>query len=249
MARLALADRDLGFTEAVIFDKDGTLCHSQSYLHDLAQARVEEAMALAQGSAGLRQLLERISGIHGGHLDPAGCTSVASRHDNLIAIASALSSEGHSWHQGRRWAEQALATADLRLGPLKCRRTPPTTGLTDLLQRLRHRGVRIAVLSNDREASLESFLVRHGLRDLVDAVRGSDAPPHKPDPQAALLLCRQLGCQPETTGLVGDAADDLQVASEAGLAWSLAYTGGWRPEPILTGSHGHLNDWSQLVAR
>ena len=80
-------------------------------------------------------------------------------------------------------------------------------------------------------------------------MRGSDAPPHKPDPQAALLLCRQLGCRPETTGLVGDAADDLQVASEAGLAWSLAYTGGWRPEPVLTGSHGHLNDWSLLVAR
>ena len=249
MARLALADRDLGLTEAVIFDKDGTLCHSQSYLLELALARVDEAVALAQGSPGLRQLLERISGIHRGLLDPAGSTAVASRHDNLIAIASALSSEGRSWFQGRCWAEQALATADARLGPGKWRRTPPTDGIIDLLQRLRSRGVRIAVLSNDREASLESFLVQHGLRDLVDAVRGSDATPHKPDPQAALLLCRQLGCRAEATGLVGDAADDLQVATDAGLAWSLAYTGGWQPEPVLAGSHGHLNDWSQLVAR
>lgn len=249
MARLALADRDLGFTEAVIFDKDGTLCQSQAYLLELARARVDEAMALAQGNQGLRQLLERISGIHGGHLDPAGSTAVASRHDNLIALASALSSEGHSWFHGRCWAEQALAAADARLDPLKWRRTPPTDGLRDLLQRLRSRGVRIAVLSNDREASLESFLLHHGLRNLVDAVRGCDLPPHKPDPEAALLLCRQLACRPEATGLVGDAADDLQVAAEAGLAWSLAYTGGWQPEPVLAGSHGHLNDWSQLVAR
>jgi phosphoglycolate phosphatase len=207
LARLALADRDLGFTEAVIFDKDGTLCQSQAYLLELARARVDEAMALAQGNQGLRQLLERISGIHGGHLDPAGSTAVASRHDNLIALASALSSEGHSWFHGRCWAEQALAAADARLDPLKWRRTPPTDGLRDLLQRLRSRGVRIAVLS------------------------------------------RQLACRPEATGLVGDAADDLQVAAEAGLAWSLAYTGGWQPEPVLAGSHGHLNDWRQLVAR
>lgn len=249
MAHLALAERDLGPTEAVIFDKDGTLCHSQSYLLELAQARLSHALALTGGPQRLRPLLERISGIRDGHLDPAGATAVASRHDNMIAIASALCSEGCSWHQGRLWAGQALAAADAELAPRKWQRTPPTAGVAPLLRRLRSRGIRIAVLSNDLEASLEAFLNGHGLRSLVDVVRGSDAPPHKPDPQAALLLCRLLGCRPEATGLVGDAADDLQVAADAGLAWSLAYTGAWQPAPALSGSHGHLNDWSLLVAR
>lgn len=249
MAHLALAERDLGPTEAVIFDKDGTLCHSQDYLLALALARVNHAMTLTGGGPRLRALLEHISGVRAGHLDPAGSTAVASRHDNLISIAAALCSEGFSWHQARHWAEQALAAADAQLAPQKCRRTPPTAGLTALLERLRSRGVRIAVLSNDQNASLEAFLSGHGLRALVDVVRGSDTPPHKPDPEAALLICRQLGCRPEATGLVGDAADDLQVAATAGLAWSLAYTGAWQPAPTLIGSHGHLNDWSLLVAR
>lgn len=249
MAHLALAERNLGPTEAVIFDKDGTLCHSQAYLHELALARVNHAMALADGSPALRLLLEHISGVWDGDLDPAGSTAVASRHDNLIAVASALCSEGRSWHEARHWAEQALAAADAQLAPQKWRRTPPTPGLATLLQRLRARGVRIAVLSNDLDASLEAFLKGHRLHALVDVVRGSDAPPHKPDPEAALLVCRLLGCRPEATGLVGDAVDDLQLAAAAGLAWSLAYTGAWQPAPTLTGSHGHLNDWSLLVAR
>lgn len=249
MVHLALAEQDLGPTEAVIFDKDGTLCQSQGYLLELAMARVNHAMELAQGSARLRSLLERISGLRQGHLDPAGSTAVASRHDNLISIASALCSEGCSWHQARLWAEQALAAADAQLASDKWRRTPPTAGLALLLQRLRASGVRIAVLSNDQNASLEAFLQGHNLRALVDVVRGSDVPPHKPDPDSALLLCRQLGCRPGATGLVGDASDDMQLAAAAGLAWSLAYTGGWQPAPRLTGSHGHLNDWSQLVAR
>jgi phosphoglycolate phosphatase len=249
LAHLALAERDLGQTEAVIFDKDGTLCHSQAYLHELALARVNHAMTLAGGSPRLRTLLEHISGVRDGQLDPAGSTAVASRHDNLISMAAALCSEGCSWHQARHWAERALAAADAQLAPQKWQRTPPTAGLTALLERLRFRGVRIAVLSNDQNASLEAFLSGHGLRALVDVVRGSDNPPHKPDPAAALLLCRQLGCRPEATGLVGDATDDLQVAATAGLAWSLAYTGGWQPAPVLSGSHGHLSDWSLLVAR
>ena len=51
--------------------------------------------------------------------------------------------------------------------------------------------------------------------------------------------------QPQRCGLIGDAADDLAMAQGAGLAWSLAFTGGWSAPLMLEGSHGSFATWSQ----
>ena len=44
MAHLKLKDRNLGSFQGVLFDKDGTLSHSEPRLIELADARINEAL-------------------------------------------------------------------------------------------------------------------------------------------------------------------------------------------------------------
>lgn len=229
----------------MLFDKDGTLCRSDGYLCALALARAQFCVELC-GDPQLQQPLLQAYGLRHQQLDPAGCTAVASRDDNLISTATVLAAAGHSWSQSRQWAEQALRLADAQLGERKAQLTPPLAGLETALETLQQRGVVLAVISSDRGPSIEAFLEAHGLRHWFKAVHGCERRPRKPDPAAALTLCQELGVEPQRCGLIGDSADDLAMAAGAQLGWSLAFTGGWsRPLP-LQGSHGAIACWSEL---
>tara|TARA_B100002019_G_scaffold234099_1_gene208256 strand:+ start:422 stop:1120 length:699 start_codon:yes stop_codon:yes gene_type:complete len=228
----------------VLFDKDGTLCRSDGFLSALAQAR---ALCCAEltGEPSITEPLLMAYGLRNGQLDPSGSTAVASRHDNLISTATVLAAAGHSWGQARQWAQAALDQADAQLAGSKAQRTPPLAGLTPVLERWHQQGLKLAVISSDLGPSLEAFLRAHGLRHLFCAVHGAERSPRKPDPAAALALCQELGVEPQRCGLIGDAADDLAMAKGAGLAWSLAFTGGWSEPLTLAGSHGSFANWAQ----
>ena len=80
--------------DAVLFDKDGTLSHSEAMLQALATARVECCLALAglearsaEGHRELKDLLERAYGLRANGIHPGGITAVAARDHNLIATA------------------------------------------------------------------------------------------------------------------------------------------------------------------
>ncbi|MEN9878961.1 MAG: hypothetical protein RLZZ158_2000 [Cyanobacteriota bacterium] len=231
---------------AVLFDKDGTLCRSDSYLFALAQARASYCAQLA-ADASLEALLLRAYGVTATGLRCDGATAVASRHDNLISTATVLAAAGHSWGQARHWASEALQQADRQWADRKPQLTPPTPGLYSLLERLQAADLQLAIISSDLGDNLEAFLAEYQLRHYFQAVHGADRPLAKPNPAAAQALCQELGLAPAQCGIIGDAQDDLTMAAAAGLGWSLAYTGGWDPAPVLTGSHGHIQHWDQLA--
>ncbi|CAN5306572.1 phosphoglycolate phosphatase [soil metagenome] len=91
------------------------------------------------------------------------------------------------------------------------------TGILPLLERIRARGFRTAVLSNKPHAMSESTCREMGLSELIECVIGENSPsvPRKPDPTGLRLIIEKLGGGPAV--LVGDGLPDGQVAAAAGI--------------------------------
>ncbi|MFO0038886.1 MAG: HAD family hydrolase [Synechococcaceae cyanobacterium] len=258
MAHLLLQGLPLGppgwEIEAVLFDKDGTMSHSEPMLEALAQERIRTCLRLTEAHLGeapqrgheLQELLSRAYGIRQGRIDPAGITAVASRDHNLIATATALTQMGLGWPDALAISEQVFALTDGLHGEGAGQRPQPTAGLASLLASLRHAGIGCAVISNDHEAGIRAFLAAHGFQDRFQGLWSADHRPAKPNPGAVHALCRELGVEPSRCALVGDADSDLRMAAGAGVPVVLGYRGGWRELPPLREDVPHLHHWDEL---
>ncbi|WP_406007551.1 HAD family hydrolase [Streptomyces sp. NBC_00637] len=91
-------------------------------------------------------------------------------------------------------------------------------GVPELLSRLRDEGLRIAICTSKIRASALELLEPAGLVDAFDAVvcHGM-APRGKPHPDLALLAARSVGIAPRRCVVVGDAVDDMRMATAAGM--------------------------------
>jgi phosphoglycolate phosphatase len=88
------------------------------------------------------------------------------------------------------------------------------TGVPELMGQLKGMGLRLGILT--RSCSEYTNAALGGLLDLFDSVscRELDAP-SKPDPQALLLVCEEMGTKPRHTVLVGDHVMDAVCADLA----------------------------------
>ncbi len=240
--------------EAVLFDKDGTLSHSEPLLASLARARLQHCLGLL-GLAGepserqrhLSDLLRRAYGLHPEGVDPGGALAVAPREHNLISTATALAQSGIDWPEAQAIAEEAFARAESIEHTPQSHPIPlPTAGLAPLLARLRGAGVQCAVISNDEEAGIRAFLEGHGIAAHFAAVRSAGQLPRKPDPAAVLDLCAELGVSPGRSALIGDSNSDLRMARHAGVAVVLAYGAGWLRPPELDPSFPRIGHWDEV---
>lgn len=258
MAHLLLRGVPLGppgwELEAVLFDKDGTMSHSEPMLEGLAQERLHLCLQLAMPHLGtsaeaaehLHDLLCRAYGLRTGRIDPAGITAVASRDHNLIATATTLTQVGLGWPDALAISEEVFARTDALHGQGTGHRPMPTAGLIPLLEALRQEGIACAVISNDHETGIREFLAAHGIQDHVQGLWSADHRPAKPDPRAVHALCAALGVEPGRCALVGDADSDLRMAQGAGVPVVLGYRGGWREPPVLREQGHRLAHWTDL---
>ena len=97
-------------------------------------------------------------------------------------------------------------------------RTAPYPGIPEMLAALAERDIPMAVCSNKPH----DFTVRY-VRDYFDqwefaTIMGqNDHFPAKPDPAAALEICRRLDIPPAAFLFVGDSAVDMKTALSAGM--------------------------------
>lgn len=257
MAHLKLKDRALGSVQGVLFDKDGTLSHSEPRLIELADARIEEAgrQFSSQGASAtvlqeLDDLLARTYGRCEGGVIPDGTLAVASRHHNLLSTATVFCQMNLSWPQSLILAQEVFDHVDRHRQTLHPDGDPiellPDAGR--LLRELSAAGIICAVISNDTTEGIENFLHQHHLNDCISGLWSADHHPAKPDPGAVEGLCSQLGLTVENCALIGDADTDLLMARQAGIGLTLGYLAGWHREPTLT-AHEHLiSHWSELTA-
>jgi len=242
--------------KAVLFDKDGTMSHSEPMLLALAAARIDlclqRAAPLLSGPERqneLADLLTRAYGVMPAGVDPAGITAVASRDHNLIATATALVQVGLGWPDALALSERVFSLSDGLHGQRSEHRPQPTEGLGLLVASLAGAGVACAVISNDHSEGISAFLEAHRLDQHFQGHWSADHRPGKPDPGAVHGLCSTLGVDPQDCALIGDANSDLRMGRAAGVPVVLGYRAGWRIPPPLDAGVPFLEHWGELEVK
>lgn len=95
--------------------------------------------------------------------------------------------------------------------------TKPYEGIPEVLDALKERGAKLAVLSNKFDAAVGQVIAEH-FPGVFDIARGEcEEIPRKPDPAGLRMVMRQLGVAPERVAYVGDSVTDVRTALNAGV--------------------------------
>lgn len=116
--------------------------------------------------------------------------------------------------------------------------TGPYPGITEMLQRLKARGKRLAVVSNKFDAATKE-LIAHFFGNLVEVAIGENEAQgvrKKPAPDTVNEALRQLGVGKEHAVYVGDSDVDLQTAANSDLP-CISVLWGFRDRDFLA-AHG-----------
>lgn len=98
--------------------------------------------------------------------------------------------------------------------------------LAPLLGRLRARGLRIGLATNDAEAPARAHLGAHDLTELFDFIAGSDSGHGgKPAPGQLFAFSTVTGIDPSRVVMVGDSPHDLEAGRRAGMHTVAVLTG------------------------
>jgi phosphoglycolate phosphatase len=91
-------------------------------------------------------------------------------------------------------------------------------GVSDGLDAMRAKGLRLACVTNKPQAFADPLLERCGLREAFELVLGGDAlPAKKPDPLPLLHAARHFGVVPAEVVAIGDSINDALAARAAGM--------------------------------
>lgn len=115
--------------------------------------------------------------------------------------------------------------------------TQPYEGINELLQELKNRGCKMAVVSNKMMAATQE-LVEHFFPEIEVAMGENEAAGirRKPAPDMVLEALRRLGVEAETAVYVGDSDVDIQTAKNAGIP-CISVLWGFRDKDFLL-EHG-----------
>lgn len=118
--------------------------------------------------------------------------------------------------------------------------TYPYHGVTELIDALYEKGIKLAVVTNKPEATANQ-LITHFFPNRFSCVCGGRAGAIlKPDPTDTLEVIRKLGASPETTAFIGDTSVDIETGKNVGVAISVGVSWGFRNREELIASGADL---------
>ncbi|HBR00688.1 MULTISPECIES: HAD family hydrolase [unclassified Roseofilum] len=229
MVTVVCHDRQFENISAILFDKDGTLAHSEPYLRHLAQRR---ARLIDAQIPGVGEPLLMAFGVDEQGFNPAGLTAVGSRQENKIAAAAYVAETGRCWLESLEIINQAFQEAD-RVMQNKAKETVVLPGVAEVFDRLRRSHLKLGVVSSDIRENIEKFLDFYQLSDYIQIIQGAEPHLTKPNPQVFWSACEQLGVSPQEVLMVGDAPGDFTMARNAQAAGSIGVAWGWSRRPNL----------------
>lgn len=200
---LAIAARRFAAVAGLVFDMGDVLFDATDWRRRLLQ--VLQRMGLHAGYRSLFELWDRdyLDAVHRGERDYAEAFVAFLRHagltngqvDEVVAVSQQI----------KRQCE-----AEVR----------PFPGVRETLERLRSRGLRMAVLSDSESpaTAIAARLQKLGLGDFFATVVSSvDLRRTKPHPLGYLTAVERLGLRPDQAAFVGHDADELIGARRCGL--------------------------------
>lgn len=114
-------------------------------------------------------------------------------------------------------------------------KTKPYDGIPAMLEALREKGLRLAVLSNKPDV-FTKLMVEHFFPGVFASVAGAkEGVPIKPDPAAALAIVRDFGLEPADFMYLGDTNTDMKTGLAAGM-FTIGVSWGFRPVAELEGA-------------
>ncbi len=126
----------------------------------------------------------------------------------------------------------------------------PYAGIVELLQKLREKGIDVAIASNKFQAGCEK-LAKHYFADIRFATVLGQRPniPLKPDPYIIREIIQRTSYTPDKILFVGDSGVDMQTAAAAGVD-SVGVTWGFRTREELeqSGAKHIVDKASEILA-
>ncbi len=120
-------------------------------------------------------------------------------------------------------------------------KTKPYEGITDTVQEIKNRGVKIAVLSN-KVHNVTVELADVFFKDLFDVVAGEKEAMgirKKPAPDALFAIMADCGVSARETVYIGDSEVDIQTAKNAGVD-CISVCWGFREKSVLKENGGSM---------
>jgi phosphoglycolate phosphatase len=235
-------NREFSNLQAVLFDKDGTLEDSQSFLRELG---IKRARLIDAQIPGIGEPLLMSFGILDNKLDLTGLMAVGSRQENEIAAAAYIAETGRGWFEAKNIAHHAFSEADqyLQRNP---RTSPIFAGCIDVLTALSKAGLKLGILSADSTANIQRFVESHQLTEIIQVMIGADQKFKKPDPALFLQACQTLNVEPEFTLMVGDAQVDIEMAKQANAAAAIGICWGQSAATSLKNTDAIISHLDQI---
>ena len=113
----------------------------------------------------------------------------------------------------------------------------PYEGIPELLEALKKRGMKIAVLSNKPHHATVDVIESLFGKGYFDVVQGQvDGVPIKPDPAGVFRILDKFGCTADQVLYMGDTATDMKTGKAAG-AFTVGVLWGFRDRAELEGGH------------
>jgi phosphoglycolate phosphatase len=204
--------------KAVLLDLDGTLADTDP-LHLLAWREVLRPYGLKVDPAFYR---ERISG----RLNPE-------------IVRDLLGLEGEE-------AERLIEAKEARFRAL-AQALRPTLGLTELLEKIKERGLLWGVVTNAPKANAHHVLEALGLRPPL-LVLAEEVGRGKPDPLPYRVALERLGVAPEEALAFEDSPSGVQSAVGAGVPTYGLLTGHGAEALLKAGARGVFRDFREALA-
>ncbi len=200
----------LPFPKAVLFDKDGTLLDFSKYWIPVTKQALGKLLAAYGGDESLLPELLIALGVHKDATDIRGVLCGGTYGDIADILAEKFDASGVKYEK----SALAKAVVDafeecVELGEI----APAGEGLTEALQALKNRRIKLFTVTNDNRAVTEFCLRKLGIFELFDEIV-ADGDGHPAKPQAGIVgyLMQKYALAREDFVMVGDTTTDMRFA-------------------------------------